>query len=501
MAVSSPEAESLGAGTRAARRSARGGALNLAGAAVSAVAQLVAVVMVTRGSGQEVAGGLFAAVSVLLIGAAVAQLGTDVSLVRHLAACRVQCRRQDAVSVVRWSIVGVTGTGLLLTAGLAASGSWLAALLGGSDPTAITVLVLAVPVLSLHELCLAVTRGTGSMRPTVALERVARPLLQVALVGLVHLRWPSDPTMLAAAWVLPWVIVLPLSAAAAFRAVRLVPDGGPPVPSTAHAAFWKFTATRAGARACQVALQRLDIILVAALVGASAAAVYTAATRFLVLGQLVATAVQQAAQPFFAGLHSAGDTASQQDLLRRTTVWSVALVWPAYLVMALGATPLIALFGDGYDRGGPSLVVLAVAMLAATAAGPVDVVLQMSGRGGTSLLITVAALVVDVVGCLLLVPRLDIVGAALAWAAAILVRNVATVWAVRRVPGVTAGSADLLRVVCQALLLLAAPTAAAVLLAPSLVWSAGIVVIAGVVYLAVLWRDRRRNGLDLVWPR
>ncbi len=44
---------------------------------------------------------------------------------------------------------------------------------------------------------------------------------------------------------------------------------------------------------CQIAIQRADIIIVAALISPSAAAVYTAATRFVVLGQFSSMAIQR----------------------------------------------------------------------------------------------------------------------------------------------------------------------------------------------------------------
>lgn len=490
-----------GAEGHALRRTARGGALNLLGSGVSAVAQLGAVLVVTRSVGAEAAGGLFAGVSVLLIGAALAQLGTDVSLVRHVAACRAAGRRHDATRVVRTAVVLVVAVGAVLAAALhLVPADLVASAVGGADPRTALVLVLGLPVLALHELLLAVTRGVGSMRPTVLLERLVRPVLQVVLLVAAALL-AGGPVTLAWAWVVPWALVLPLSAVAAVRSLRLLDDGGGAVAALTPGPFWRFSATRAGARVCQVALQRADIILVAALAGASAAAVYAAATRFLVIGQLVATAVQQAAQPYFAALHTTGDLAALQSLLRRTTVWSVAVVWPAYLVMGLCAAPLLALFGDGYEQGATSLAVLAAAMLLATAAGPVDVALQMAGRGGTSLVIMLGALAVDVVGCLLLVPRLGLEGAALAWAAAIVLRNLATVWAVSRSPGATAGSAALVRVATLSVLVVALPVGVVAWLDVPLAALAGAVLLTGSAYLALLWRDRARYDLDLVLGR
>src|SRR5690606_19822838 len=71
-----------------------------------------------------------------------------------------------------------------------------------------------------------------------------------------------------------------------------------------------------------------------------------------------------------------------------------------------------------------ALRILSVTMLAATSCGLVDVVLMMSGRSMVSLLNTVTALVINVGLDLLLIPRWDLTGAAIAWAAAIVANNV-----------------------------------------------------------------------------
>jgi O-antigen/teichoic acid export membrane protein len=69
------------------------------------------------------------------------------------------------------------------------------------------------------------------------------------------------------------------------------------------------------------------------------------------------------------------------------------------------------------------VVVLALAMLVATGCGMVDMLLTMGGRTSWNLGNTLLALTVNVGLNLLLIPPLGILGAALAWAAAILANN------------------------------------------------------------------------------
>ena len=80
--------------------------------------------------------------------------------------------------------------------------------------------------------------------------------------------------------------------------------------------FWAYTAPRAIARVTQTALKRSDIVLVAALASPAEAALYTAATRFIVLGQLFVQSVQQALSPQIAALFARGEKEAADSVYR-----------------------------------------------------------------------------------------------------------------------------------------------------------------------------------------
>jgi O-antigen/teichoic acid export membrane protein len=188
-------------------------------------------------------------------------------------------------------------------------------------------------------------------------------------------------------------------------------------------AFWAFTAPRALGSVAQIALQRLDIVLIAALAGPVQAAVYTAATRFLVFGQLGGQALSTGVQHRFGTLLAVGDRAGAAELYRTATAWLVVLTWPLYLLFALYAPFVLAIFGPGYAAGQRVMVLLALTMLVATGCGMVDIVLNMAGRTTWTLANAGLALTMNVALNLLLIPPLGILGAAIAWAAAIAVNN------------------------------------------------------------------------------
>jgi len=187
--------------------------------------------------------------------------------------------------------------------------------------------------------------------------------------------------------------------------------------------FWQFTAPRGIASLAKITLQRIDIVLVAIIMGPAAAAVYTAATRFLVVGQLGNMAISMAAQPRFTELFAIGDRRSANVVYQVTTAWLVLLTWPLYLLAVVYGPEVLSVFGHSYRAGAPVMVILALTMLLATACGQVDMVLITTGRSSWSLINGLLAVAVNVGLDLVLIPRYGITGAAIGWAVAIVVTN------------------------------------------------------------------------------
>ncbi|HEX6469542.1 MAG TPA: oligosaccharide flippase family protein [Streptosporangiaceae bacterium] len=419
---------------------ARGGAISLVGAACSGAAGVGLVALVTRGFNKAEAGVFFAASSLFLLSASIAKLGADTGLVYFISRLRVLGRRAEVRRVVVVALVPVALAGVLAGALLFAGGPWLAGRAVDGPPGHFTgyvrTLACFLPLAALSDALLAATRGFRTQRPTALIEGIGRPLGQIVLVALAVAT--ASAAWLGFAWGFPYLG----AALLAWLALRIrlprhdqrtdpVPSeatpGGGREPSDGSAGrwreFWGYTWPRTFAGIAQLAIQRLDILLVAALRGPADAAVYTAATRFLVVGQLGGNAISTAVQPQLGERLALADTAGARTLYRTATAWLMLLVWPLYLTCAVFAGPMMALFGRGYAAGTTVVLVLTGAMLVATGCGMVDMVLSMSGRTSWNLMNVLLALAVNVGLDLVLIPHLGITGAAIGWAAAIVVNN------------------------------------------------------------------------------
>jgi O-antigen/teichoic acid export membrane protein len=513
-------------------RVARGGALNLAGALVSATASLGLTIVVTHSFSRPVAGAFFVAMSLFLIVEAVANLGAYNGVIYFIARFRTLRAERRIPAIMRATFVPVVISSVLGAAAVAVFAVPLARLLldgrtaQGVTPAAVAaelrVLAFALPFAALTDTLLGASRGYHKMRPTALIDRIGRSGLQT--LGVLAAALTGSAALLAPAWALPYVgasvvgafwlrrivkkdqrrISLRHSEDARGRRLRPDPASGDNRHGKPNAkGFWRFTAPRSLASVAQIVIQRLDIVLVGIIKGPVEAAIYTAATRFLVAGQLGNAAISMAAQPQFTKLFAVGDRAGANAVYQATTAWLILLTWPLYLLAAIFGPSVLAIFGRSYHAGSTVMLILALTMLVATACGQVDMVLITFGRSSWSLINGLLAMAVNVGVDLALIPRFGITGAAIGWAAAIglsnLVPLVQVAVAARVHPfGLGTLTACLLTTVSFAVIPLAARTLAG---------SSGVVSVASVftgcavMAAGLLWlRNPLRLGV-IPWPK
>lgn len=482
---------------------ARGGLGGLAGAVVAGAAGFILVVIVARGLDATQAGVFFTLTAVFLIIEGLAVLGTDTGLARFLLRLEAEGRSGCVSGLVRAAIGTSTAAAVVLGLVLALVADPVHQALGWSSEStrALQVLALTLPCAVLCDVALAVTRALGVIRTTVLVDRMARAVSQPVLVGVAL--WSG--TGLTGA-VTAWAATHLLGAVAALVLMgRCLAQRGHRSPwrreSTTTAGllgtFWSYTWLRGLARVAQLSMQKLDIVLVAVLVSPSAGAAYTVATRFVPLGQMATQSIQQVLQPRLTAIlvHERDETLAQVHQI--ATAWSILLAWPLHLGVGALALSYLDLFGARQAEHAPSVVVvMALTMMVAVAAGPVDTLLLMAGRSGLSAANTVVALAIDVAGCLLLLPSLGILGAALAWSAAVVTRCVLAAWQVRHDLQVRAWSPVVLRACLLAVGCVGVPAWLFSLVDPAPMLLAVGVLLIGAGYLGVVWRLRASLGLS-----
>jgi O-antigen/teichoic acid export membrane protein len=480
------------------RHVARGAGLGLVGSVVSAVTTFGLVLIVARAFDTEVSGVFFAASAVFLILAGLTGLGVEAGLARFAQRLEHDGEAGALPALMRNARTAVLGVSTAVAVVLALVAGPLGEALGwGEDgPDLLRLVALGLPFAVLAEYAQAGTRAFGRMHETVVVDRISRSVAQVAGVVVAGLAGVGEVGLLAA-W-LAWYPVSALWSVLALRrflATRLPIDLAPlPAPT---AAFWSFTWPRALSVFARLGIQKIDIVLVAALLSPADAALYAAATRFVALGQVATTAITQVMQPRFTTLLLEGSHRNLTVVHQTATAWNVLLSWPLYLVVGCAPSAYLGLFGTGYDTTQARwvVVVMTAVMLVSVVTGPVDTLLVMGGRSATSMINTVVALVVDLVLCFALIPVWGITGAAIAWGSAVLVKAALALVYVRRDLGVVSGAPIVFLACGLCLTTVAAPV---MLLTPMGVpWPvAGVVALAG--YSLGVALLRRQLQLDVL---
>ncbi len=153
-------------------------------------------------------------------------------------------------------------------------------------------------------------------------------------------------------------------------------------------------------------------------------ATYYAGARLLSIVAFVYFAISGAVTHRFTEYHVSGDKTRLASFFAETIRWTF---WPS-LAMCVGilvfGKPLLYLFGPEYEAAYPVMFILAIGLLARAAVGPAERLLSMLGERKPCALIYAAAFIVNLVLCIVLIPRFGIDGAGAATSVALVFESI-----------------------------------------------------------------------------
>jgi O-antigen/teichoic acid export membrane protein len=167
-----------------------------------------------------------------------------------------------------------------------------------------------------------------------------------------------------------------------------------------------------------------DVIVLKQFVPPDQVAIYYASAKTLALVAFIYFSVAQTIAHKFSEYHVGGDRKRLADFLAHTIHLTF---WPSLgaivLILALGR-PLLQLFGDSFVSGYYLMFIIAVGMLARASVGPAERLLNMLGERRACALVYAGSFSINLVLCILLIPRLGLAGAAVASAVALVSESV-----------------------------------------------------------------------------
>lgn len=431
----------LGAPDGAARALSRDVLLALATRVLGMVAALLLYLVLARTLPMAEFGYYALALAWLNVLAMVASLGTDNATLRFLPGYRVRGERArfDAfVARVPRLVLGV-GIPLTLVAGVVAwwrlppERAW----------ASVTLLAAIVPIAFIAQRQ-ALLRVYGRIVWAILPEQVLRPLFAAVLLLLATASW-LPPTALTAAFAMLCATLLGYGLGAVVlaharrRAPALVGDRADEQPDDTERSEWRNTALRLGLFSWSYALLRqLDVLLLGWLGDPAQTALYVIAARCADVVLFVSLAIDVLIAPRVAQTHAQGDRVALAALVRRAARLSVLLTLPAAVLLLLLARWLLPLFGDAYSAGSAVLALLVVGQALAVGCGYGSYLLTMTGRERTALGVLAVALATHAIVCVLAIPSLGILGAALGTVVGALTWRLGSAFAAYRALGVNA---------------------------------------------------------------
>ena len=483
------------------RSLARGGALTLVSSVTGTFLGFLLTVVVTRGLQARAAGAFFVAVGLFTILSNTTELGADTGLVRAISRARALGRTGDLRRLVRVAMLPVLIGATVIAVAMFALAPALADLVlhGIARHEATQLLRVLAPFLPIGAASAVVvsgTRGFGTMIPYVALEYLGKPALRpLLMLAVVFAGLGIGAASLA--WALPLAIGFVVALAMTWRLIRAAERAAPGSVEPARprgalaGEFWRFAGPRGFAGIFQATVVWLDVLLIGAFRSTAEAGIYTAASKLAMLGTFGLEAVRLALAPQISGLLARNEHRRVEHLYQIGTWWMVAMCWPLYVGLLLYGSLVLKVFGPEFAAGETALLVLSLAALIDLGTGNVTVMLLMGGKSSWNMINTLAALVVNIGLNVLLLPRMGITGAAIAWAASIAVDNLAALVEVWLFLGLSPFGRGYLRVSVQAV-------ACYGLVGLVTTWWLGVTipsllvfgVVATVVYAVLVWRSR-----------
>ena len=329
-------------------------------------------------------------------------------------------RLRGFLSGSRWLAFGVaTAIGAVGAIGVTVIAPWL-------DHFAVMPLYLAcatIPIYGLVQVQAGIAQSYNW--PSLALMPffIWRQLTITVLMGAAYLLGaPTGAvTAMIVAVVTTWAVTLGQLVVLDRRLKDKVPAG----PKKYEPEVWFATSAPIFvAEAFYLLLSYVDILALEHLRSPDEVAVYFAGARLLAIVAFVYFAITGATTHKFTEYHVTGDRQRLASFFAETIKWTF---WPSLaacaLILAFGR-PLLALFGDNFERGYGVMFILAVGMLARAAVGPAERLLNMLGERKQCAFIYAAAFAINLVLCVILIPRIGIEGVGVATSSALVAESI-----------------------------------------------------------------------------
>ncbi len=179
-------------------------------------------------------------------------------------------------------------------------------------------------------------------------------------------------------------------------------------------------------------LSYIDVLVLQQYRSSEEVGIYFAVVKTLALVSFIHYAMSATTAHRFSEYHASGDKERLSAYIAHAIKWTF---WPSVaataILLAFGK-PLLWLFGEKFTAGYGIMYVAAIGLIVRSAIGPVERLLNMLGLQNMCALAYALAFVLNLVLCIMLVPRYGGYGAAAATSIALVFETILLFWITRR---------------------------------------------------------------------
>lgn len=363
-------------------------------------------------------GGLTAGTALLDIGAIVAGLGLASGLTRYLPRVATGEKRMLTLATLTISIV----TSTLLGLGVALNAEFIAATIFGNPNITVSIRIFgaAIPFAAVLNLAVGGIRGQEVSIYRVLIKNIVHPIARIALV-IGAVLYGADQAGLAGAYAFPYVVSAFLGLLLLHRAL---PSNRASFNRDQIEEVTRYSIPFIIGGISGFIYRSIDIFLILYFLDDAATGVYGVAYAAVSFMGMFSTAVNFLGSPIASRLESEGAVDEAMEMFQAVAHWLLVASVCTLIPLGVFATDFIGIiYGSKYTAGGPVLTVLAVGFAMKNILSLHGPILEAVGHSKTLSFNSTVAAIANLLLNLALIPRVGIVGAAVATTLSFLLRD------------------------------------------------------------------------------
>lgn len=403
---------------RALRNLLKGTSIVYAGLVVEVLIAFLAQIFAAKYLSVGGFGGLITGTAILNVGAILASLGFDQGLIRYLPRLGPRERRAIVRRVMTITLLFSFILGFIISI----KAEFIAAEIFGDQSITLSVRVFgaAVPFATMLSIAVGGIRGQKRSLFRVYVENLLRPILRFSLV-IVAITYGLGQLGIALAYAIPYVV----GAGAAMWLLRRTFSRDRSETADGHfRGLLRYSLPLVFRRMSSFVYRSIDIFLVLVILGSNAVGIYAVAYGLAKLVLMFSTAFNYLSVPIASEFESEGNISGMFDIQRIVIRWiaitSIIGVIPMFL---FPAELLSGIYKPAYTPGSGALTVLVLGFAVHNVLSTHANLLEALGRSRALAINGILAASTNIGLNILLIPRYNIVGAAIATVVAYLLLN------------------------------------------------------------------------------